>query len=154
MAKREKPKGLTTYQQIDNQQGPREIWCGQRHLSTEQAIVHVETNLEMRGKPEEPSWGTMRFTNSVVVGWQVKDRKRYRLDYAHAFVEETEKAAKWADQATQGIPGRVTSTKRTSTTRSAKMGAGCAIRPKYRCNGLRPAGTSDPPVSPALRVAT
>ena len=94
MAKRDKP--LTKYQQIYNQQGPREIWCGQRHFSIEEAIVHAETNLEMRGKPAEPYWGTMRFTNSVVVGWQVNDRKRYRLDYAHAFAEENQEAAKWA----------------------------------------------------------
>jgi hypothetical protein len=105
MAKRDKP--LTKHQQIYNQQSPHEIWRGLRQFSIEEAILHAETNLEMRGKPAELYWGKMCFTNSVVVGWAVNDRKRYRLDYAHAFAEENQEAAKWAGtKQTQGIPGR------------------------------------------------
>jgi len=91
--KSEKPR--TKYQEAYNSKGPREVWCRQQHFSIEEAIIHAEENLGMRGKPAEPYWGTMRFTDSVVVGWKVNDQKRYRLDYAHAFEEENEKAAKW-----------------------------------------------------------
>jgi hypothetical protein len=97
MAKNEKPeKPPTKYQQVYNVPTSREVWCGQKHSSIEEAIIHAETNLGMRGHHAEPYWGTMRFTNSVVVGWQVSERKRYRLDYAHNFASENEKAAKWS----------------------------------------------------------
>jgi hypothetical protein len=93
MAKQEQPR--TKYQEAYNTEGPREIWCGIDHSSIEEAIVRAELNLGMRGREARAYWGTMRFTD-YVVGWQLNDRKRYRLDYAHAFSEENEKAAKWA----------------------------------------------------------
>jgi hypothetical protein len=97
MPKDEKPeKQSSKYQETYNQRAPREVWCGQVHSSIEEAIVHAERNLGMRGKPAEPYWGTMRFSDSVVVGWKVNDRKRYRLDFAKDFAQENQAAAKWS----------------------------------------------------------
>ena len=89
-------KRRTIYQETYNKQDPREIWCGQVHTTIEEAIVHAETNLGMHGKQAEPYWGTMRFTDSVVAGWKVNDRKRYRLDFTPSFEKENLEAAKWA----------------------------------------------------------
>jgi hypothetical protein len=97
MPKAEKPeKKPTTYQETYNQQGPREVWCGLVHTSIEDAIVHAERNLGMRGKPAERYEGTTRFNQFVVVGWKMNDRKRYRLDYAHNFAAENLEASKWS----------------------------------------------------------
>ena len=86
MPKDEKPeKQSSKYQETYNRSTPREVWCGQVHSGIEEAIVHAERNLGMRGKAAEPYWGTMRFTDSVVVGWKVNERKRYRLDFAKDF---------------------------------------------------------------------
>jgi hypothetical protein len=96
MPKEEKPeKPLTKYQE-SKKQAPREVWCGLLHSSIEEAIVHAEKNLGMRGKHTEPYWGTMRFSDSVVAGWKANDRKRYRLDFTPGFEKENLEAAKWA----------------------------------------------------------
>ena len=96
MASREKSdKPLTKYQQTYNVQGPREEWCGQRHIGIAEAIIHAEVNLGMRGVILEAYKGTMRFTESWVVGWKIGS-KRYRLDHSPTFVEENRAAASWA----------------------------------------------------------
>jgi hypothetical protein len=92
--KSEKP--ASTYQETYNKRTPREIWCGQVHSTIEEAIVHAERNLGMRGKSAQPYWGTTRFSDSVVAGWMVNDRKRYRLDFANDFEAENRAAAEWA----------------------------------------------------------
>ena len=75
------PKPLSAYQMEYNKREPRERWCGRVHGNIADAIVHAETNLGMYGKPAQPYWGRTRFTGSTVVGWQVTDAKRYRLDF-------------------------------------------------------------------------
>jgi len=87
-----KDAGKSTYQQTYNQPTPREVWCGHLHSNIYEAIAHAEKNLGMRGKPAEPYWGTMRFTDSYVNGWQ-SGKKRYRLDFAKDFASENAEAA-------------------------------------------------------------
>jgi hypothetical protein len=107
MPKEDSAKPNTNYQQANTRQSPREVWCGHLHSSIEDAIVHAERNLGMRGQPAEPYWGTMRFTDSYVNGWQVNAKKRYRLDFAKNFTEENRKAAVWSGtphlKGTQGV---------------------------------------------------
>ena len=80
-----------------------------RHLhdSIEEAIVHAEKNLGMFRQSAQPYWGTTRYNESNVVGWQVSDNKRYRLDYAPNFVKENAEAAEWSGtphlKGTQGV---------------------------------------------------
>jgi hypothetical protein len=92
-------KPLTKYQQTYNTKTPNEIWCGKIHSNIEEAIVHAERNLGMHGRQAEPYWGTTRFSEKVVVGWQIDGPKRYRLDFAHKFEEENLEAAKWSGTA-------------------------------------------------------
>jgi hypothetical protein len=89
-------KAPSKYQLEYKTKAPREVWCGQVHSSIEEALVHADRNLGMRGKTAEPYWGTMRFTDSMVVGWQLNDKKRYRLDFAHEFAKENSAAASWS----------------------------------------------------------
>ncbi len=108
MPKDEKPeKKPTAHQELNSKPTPREVWCGHLHSSIEDAIVHAERNLGMRGQPTEPYWSTMRFTDSYVNGWQINPRKRYRLDFAKDFAEENRKAAVWSGtphlKGTQGV---------------------------------------------------
>jgi hypothetical protein len=57
-----------------------EIPCGKKHDSIEDAIAHARDNL--RGRDEEPYWGTMGSTNvGWVVGYKVTSRRRWRLDF-------------------------------------------------------------------------
>jgi len=99
MAKSPRPgKPLTPYKQAQAmaEQAPREQWCGQMHGSIEEAIAHAELSLDMRGRPADPYIGKTRFSDSAVVGWQVNDRKRYRLDYTPTCSEENIAASKWS----------------------------------------------------------
>jgi len=92
-------KPLTPYKQEQLKQQPREAWCGKMHSNIEEAIVCAETNLGMHRKPAQPYWGKTRFGEGVIVGWQVNDAKRYRLDFTPNFQEENAKAAEWAGTA-------------------------------------------------------
>ena len=89
-------KAQTQYQATYNSKTPREVWCGVLHTSIEEAIVHAESNLGMRGKPAEPYWGRTRFNDTIVAGWQSNDRKRYRLDFEPQFAEKNQQAAHWS----------------------------------------------------------
>ncbi|HLK66126.1 MAG TPA: hypothetical protein VKU19_21980 [Bryobacteraceae bacterium] len=55
--------------------------CGIRHITIEEAIIHAEQSLGSFRKPAEPYWGTMRGNSTLVVGFQLSSRKRWRLDY-------------------------------------------------------------------------
>jgi N-acetylmuramoyl-L-alanine amidase len=59
----------------------REVNCGQIHLSIEDAIVHAEKNLGSFRKPADRYTGKLRNNSSLVVGFELSPRKRWRLDY-------------------------------------------------------------------------
>ena len=61
--------------------GRREVYCGKRHLSIEDAIVHAEQHLGSYRKPADPYMGTLRNNSHLVVGFQLSPRKRWRLDF-------------------------------------------------------------------------
>ncbi len=98
---------LTPYQQAKLKKKPREVWCGLLHDSIEEAIVHAETALGMRNKEAEPYWGRTQAFGTTVVGWQVNDAKRYRLDFAMKFAEQNASAPEWSGtphlKGTQGV---------------------------------------------------
>lgn len=99
-------RDLTPYQAA-KQKESREVWCGIVHDSIEEAIVHAERNLGIFRTTAAPYWGTTKFGEGSVVGWQVNSAKRYRLDYAHSYETENLKAAKWSGtstlKGTQGV---------------------------------------------------
>jgi hypothetical protein len=59
----------------------REVNCGQLHLSIEDAIVHAEKNLGSFRQPAKKYVGTLKDNSSLVVGFQLSPRKRWRLDF-------------------------------------------------------------------------
>ena len=100
----ESDKPLTPYQLSKLTKESRESWCGLIHDSIEEAIVHAEENLGMRHKKADEYWGTTKYSDSLVVGWKVNERKRYRLDHTPNFAKENADAAKWAG--TSELKGR------------------------------------------------
>lgn len=87
---------LTPYQLEKAKREPREVWCGQVHDSIAEAIVHAERNLGMFRQRALPYWGRTKYTGSTVVGWQINDAKRYRLDFTPNFAKENAAAAGWS----------------------------------------------------------
>jgi hypothetical protein len=61
--------------------GAKESYCGKRHFSIEDAIVHAEQHLGSYRKPADPYMGTLKNNSHLVVGFQLSARKRWRLDF-------------------------------------------------------------------------
>jgi hypothetical protein len=58
-----------------------ESFCKRLHITIEEAIVCAEKSLGSFRKPADPYWGTMKDNSSLVVGFQLSPRKRWRLDF-------------------------------------------------------------------------
>ncbi|HVG20071.1 MAG TPA: hypothetical protein VNI02_13555 [Blastocatellia bacterium] len=55
--------------------------CNKPHSSIPEAIRHAEEGLGCRQMPLQPYWGTTKENLGLIVGFQLNNRKRWRLDY-------------------------------------------------------------------------